>query len=788
MKNKAFAALIYALFWAGVGPVLGQQLSVEKIMQDPKTWIGTSPSNVFWSDDSKAIYFFWNPENAKSDSLYSYTLADKKIRKASAEERRAVFQGGTYNLGRTLKVFSRSGDLFLADIKTGKTRQLTRTVEAETAPFFALNESKIYFQRSNNLFSLDWATGEITQWTQFLSGIKKTDPRPNEQEKWLKNDQLMLFDVLRERAEKRKEGERIAKAEQPKRPKEIYIDDKQLDGLSLSPAGRFITFRLSKSASSKATIVPSYVTESGFTEDISSRSKVGYALAFSESYLYDMQRDTVLTIDTKGLPGLDRKPDYAKPDTAQKGKKTELRRVIVNGPSWNEDGSAAVVVVRSTDNKDRWIALLDPQTGKLKNLDHQRDEAWIGGPGVGFAFGMGSVGWLDKQQFWFQSEATGYSHLYVVNVTTGQQRAVTAGKWEVQSAQLSNDKGYFYLTTNEKHPGEQHFYQLNPNLAGYPRQALTSAEGAHQVVLSPDERYLATLYSTANKPWELFLQENTPQAKPQKITNSVTGDFKNYSWKTPEVLTIPASDGAQVYARLYRPSKKNGAAVVFVHGAGYLQNAHKWWSSYFREYQFHHLLNEIGYTVLDIDYRASAGYGRDWRTGIYRFMGGKDLEDHVDAARWLVQKEGIDPQRIGIYGGSYGGFITLMAMFTKPGVFAAGAALRPVTDWAAYNHGYTSNILNEPFTDSTSYRRSSPIYHASGLKGALLICHGLVDVNVHPQDSFRLAQRLMELRKENWELAIYPVEDHGFVEPTSWMDEYKRILKLFEAQLGPRKP
>jgi len=122
-------------------------------------------------------------------------------------------------------------------------------------------------------------------------------------------------------------------------------------------------------------------------------------------------------------------------------------------------------------------------------------------------------------------------------------------------------------------------------------------------------------------------------------------------------------------------------------------------------------------------------------------------------------------------------------MFTTPDVFAAGAALRPVTDWAHYNHGYTSDILNEPFADSVAYYKSSPIYHAAGLKGHLLICHGMVDVNVHFEDAVRLSQRLIELGKDNWELAVYPMEDHGFVDPTSWTDEYKRILKLFEANL-----
>ena len=133
----------------------------------------------------------------------------------------------------------------------------------------------------------------------------------------------------------------------------------------------------------------------------------------------------------------------------------------------------------------------------------------------------------------------------------------------------------------------------------------------------------------------------------------------------------------------------------------------------------------------------------------------------------------MNPKRIGVYGGSYGGFITLMAMFTTPDVFAAGAALRPVTDWAHYNHGYTSNILNVPQKDMEAYRRSSPIYFAEGLKGALLICHGMVDTNVHFQDSVRLVQRLIELRKENWTFAPYPVENHSFTEASSWADEYQ---------------
>jgi dipeptidyl aminopeptidase/acylaminoacyl peptidase len=218
-----------------------------------------------------------------------------------------------------------------------------------------------------------------------------------------------------------------------------------------------------------------------------------------------------------------------------------------------------------------------------------------------------------------------------------------------------------------------------------------------------------------------------------------------------------------------------------------LHNVHYWWSKYYREFMFHNFLADIGYTVIDIDYRGSAGYGRNFRTGNYRYMGGKDLSDIVDGVKYVLSNFDIDPEKVGVYGGSYGGFMTLMALFTEPYVFKSGAALRSVTDWAHYNHPYTSNILNVPYLDTIAYKRSSPIYFAEGLKGHLLMCHGMVDDNVQFQDIVRLSQRLIELRKENWELAVYPVEPHTFTEPSSWADEYKRIFKLFENTIGKKE-
>jgi len=222
---------------------------------------------------------------------------------------------------------------------------------------------------------------------------------------------------------------------------------------------------------------------------------------------------------------------------------------------------------------------------------------------------------------------------------------------------------------------------------------------------------------------------------------------------------------------------------MFVHGAGYLQNVSARYPVYFREQMFHNLLVQQGYVVLDMDYRASEGYGRDWRTAIYRQMGHPELEDYLDGVDYMVANHQGDRANVGIYGGSYGGFMSFMALFRAPEAFKAGAALRPVTDWTSYNHEYTSNILNTPELDPEAYKKSSPIEYVENLKGALLISHGMMDDNVFYQDSVRLSQRLIEMKKHNWTMASYPLERHGYVQPESWYDQYRRIYELFEANL-----
>jgi dipeptidyl aminopeptidase/acylaminoacyl peptidase len=765
-------------------------LKIGKIMQGER-FTGFSPEEIQWSPSGNNLYFTWNPNLEPVRSMYVINISNKTPEKVSIEVRKSLPSfNGAYNKNRSKVVYSKDGDLFLMEIKTGKVIRITSTLAYESNPVFSQKEDKIIYSVGSNLFSWEIGTGITVQLTDLKTGKEKKQDLPysNDRDKWLYNNQMYLIHVLAQRKEIDDLIRKDADLLKPERPKEIYTGQGMIRSVMFSPDFNYLTWQTFQPSENKRTIIPEYVTESGYTEENQSRTKVGTPSSSSGNLnIYDIKRDTVYSINLDDIPGLTDLPDYLSDypvknsDKTKKTNKPEKRVISINSLVWSDDANYAAVDIYSDDNKDRWIMLLDFKTGGLKLLDRQHDNAWIGGPGISYG---GTFGWLpDNKTLYFQSEETGFSHLYTLDVISGTKKALTSGKYEIYDLWLSNDKKTWYFVSNEVDPGIRELYKMDVKSGLKTR--LTNFNGGVEAVISPDEKYFAIRVSHANNPWELYLQENKEKAVPLKVTDSSTPEFRSYNWRVPEFIKFKASDGTLVPARLYKNNNtvKNGPAVIFVHGAGYLQNAHRWWSSYYHEYMFHNFLADNGYTVLDIDYRGSAGYGRDWRTAIYRYMGGKDLDDQVDGAKYLIEQQQVNPSKIGIYGGSYGGFITLMAMFTKPETFAAGAALRSVTDWAHYNHGYTSEILNTPVADSIAYVKSSPIYYAEGLKGALLICHGMVDDNVHFQDVVRLSQRLIELGKENWSMAVYPLERHSFIEPTSWTDEYKRIFKLFEDNL-----
>lgn len=793
MKKVAVLVLFAAVAFAAAAQQF--ELSVDNIMRGTGLY-GWTPEEVRWSPDGQRVYFSWKlyTDSLENDrDTYVVNRDGNGLRKLSDDEKKdAPPANAQWTRDRHRAVYLEDADVFLWDSATGKRRALTQTNDIETSPQFTFEENRVTFVRSNNVFAIDLVNGALVQLTNIVA---PDDKGPNvtlwddaakkgtASQEYIKGEERKLLDVIDRKAKKREEDEAKRKREHPIKP--FKLDKKQtLASARLTPDGKYVVLVINnESDKAKKTIVPNYVTEAVYTDTIPGREKVGDAQPPSRIAVVSSMTGEVkwfehgirplMPAEAQQKSATGTPPEEQGKASEQKTEKSESaqpkeREVNLRAPIWSEDGKHAFVVVRSSDNKDAWIMVFDPATAKGRTIVTMHDDAWLR-----FADNT-SWGWLaDNATIYYLSESTGFMHLYEVALDSGVVKALTSGKWEVDSVALSDDKRSFYLTTSEGSPFERHLYRMP--VAGGGSTRLTSMPGENEGVVSPDGNAIANVYSYTNKPPELYIGS-------KRITTSPAPDFANYAWLDVPIVNVPARDGVAVPAHIYKPAnwQPGGRAVIFVHGAGYLQNVNRAWSSYSHEYMFHHLLMSRGYLVLDIDYRGSRGYGRDWRTAIYRHMGGTDLDDQVDAAHWLVKEHGVDPKRIGIYGGSYGGFITLMAMFTTPEVFAAGAALRPVTDWAQYNNGYTSGILNLPQNDAEAYRRSSPIYFAQGLKGRLLICHGMVDTNVNFQDSVRLAQRLIELRKTNWELAMFPVENHGFVEPTSWADEYKRILKLFE--------
>jgi dipeptidyl aminopeptidase/acylaminoacyl peptidase len=747
-------------------PAPAFDLSIDNIMRGPELY-GRSPTQVRFSDDSRWVYFRWQRPGVDTAMVayrVSVTGGEPEALSRAAEDT-LYPEPGRWSRDRRFRVFVRNGDLWVYDASRGAARRLTDTRAAESNPQLSPDGRTAYFVREDNLWSLALESAALRQLTDVRRGAPPrglTERDTTGQRGFLRAEQRRLFEFIRRPP---REGPPFGARSDTTGPRPFYLSERQSIGRwEVSPDGRWLQVTLNeRAANAHVQEMPVWVTASGYLETPDNRTKVGDE--------QNTRRVAFIELVTGRVT-------WFEPDQGR-------RALDVDGLGWSDDGRWALLRGFAKDFTDRWLWVAGPDSFRPRLVDLLSDSAWVGGLSM-------SAGWLPgTPTVWFTSERSGWAHVYVASAEGGEPRALSdaAGRFEVRGVSPSLDGRRFYYHANAAHFGEQHLYVVPAG--GGAVQRLTTAEGRQDVEVSPDERWLAVLHSTANHPPELYLMPNRPGASWRQVTESPTEEWRRYAWRIPELVMVPARDGAEVPARLYRPARPNGAGVIFVHGAGYLQNAHRWWSSYSREYMFHHLLSERGYTVLDLDYRASAGLGRAWRTAIYRHMGGKDLDDQVDAARWMARSLGVDSARIGIYGGSYGGFITLMAMFTAPGVFAAGAALRPVTDWAHYNHGYTAAILNEPQDDSVAYRRSSPIYHAEGLRGALLIAHGMVDDNVNFQDAVRLVQRLIELRKEDWEIAIYPVEPHGFRMAASWADEYRRILRLFDRTLaasGGRRP
>ncbi|MCH8478534.1 MAG: prolyl oligopeptidase family serine peptidase [Wenzhouxiangella sp.] len=783
MRLRALVFLVLCLL-APAG--FAGSVDLRQIMADP-AWMGPPVEAAWWQLDGSALVYRVRRDESELRDLYRIRLADGTTDRldfadqAEIDGPNPVFHDAS---GRV--AFLRDGNLFVRLPGEAQARQLSRSTEDDSQPMFSPSGERLVFRRGAQWWQVEIESG--LAWPAANLRFEK-DPATAPEDS-LEQMQLRLFSSLRadvERERLGREAQRQAARDDASRAAAPWYlgDAMQPVNSSLSPDGRWLLLALRPAShnAGRRERMPHYVTLDGYVDIEEVRTQVGRnAPAPQTLWLLDLVEREKHELAFDDLPGVQDDP-LAELKAAQELDPLpdgQNRALAVIGMQWHTGAEQAAVMLRAIDNKDRWIATVDTRSPGLEPRHRLTDEAWIN-------WAFNDFGWLPgSDSIWFLSEESGYSHFYTVDTRRGRIRAHTSGEFEVMEPAVQADGRSVYLLSNRSHPTEYDLYRLDLRRDRLTR--LTEHRGIESFTVLPGHEQILLRFSEPYLPAQVGLVSRDG-GDILRLTDTRTESFRAMEWQAPEIVGIESSDGAgPIWSKFYpaRTEAPEGGhpVVLFVHGAGYLQNTHLRYPQYFREQMFHNLLTERGYHVLDMDFRASRGYGRDWRTAIYRQMGTPELQDLIDGVEWLVSEYGANPQRVGVYGGSYGGFMAFMALLNAPAVFQAGAALRPVTDWAHYNHPYTSNILNTPDVDPEAYLRSSPLEFAEGLQGHLLITHGMLDANVFYQDVVRLAQRLIDLEKENWELASYPLERHGFTRASSWLDQYRRILNLFESTIG----
>ena len=769
-------------------------------MADPD-WIGPPVKGEFWSVDGRAVYYETKRRGSPLSDLHK-VVAASGVQTVVADADLAQADGAAlFDAAGTRAAFLRGGDVFVRDVRSGRLTQITRSPDLKAGLQFSSDGHSLSFRVGAGWMLHDFNSGLTAPVAQVLAEKDPSVADSND----LRSFQLRTFSTLQrmhDDAEAQKErNKQLRRVDATRAAAPFYLgNDVVVRRSFLAPDAHWLLVVTAPKSAEKGREgqLTRYVTESGYEEFETERVRVGRNAPAPQSLLLlDLVAHTVYPLATDALPGITDDPlkaireENTPPATAAAPHSPPVNRSVwivsddpegaAGGAVWSRDSQSLAIQVFSIDNKDRWIASVDLARHVLVSQHRLSDPAWVN-------WNFNEFGWLnDNRTLWYASEESGYVQLYRKSLGAAAH-AITQGKFEVTEPVLSADGKWFYMQSNAEAPYAYDVYRV-PSTGGE-LQRLTHLQGVERFALREDGKELLVAHSAPYVRTQLAVLHADGAGALHELTDTRTPEYKAMTWVQPQIVQVPSThfDGT-IYAKVYGADGTNGAggaprpAVIFVHGAGYLQDVHKRYSYYFREQMFNSMLVQRGYAVIDLDYRASAGYGRDWRTAIYRQMGHPELEDLLDGKNWLIEHAHVDPHRVGVYGGSYGGFMTLMALFRAPGEFGAGAALRPVTDWMQYDHNYTSAILNDPQVDPISYQRSSPLEFAANLRDPLLICHGVIDDNVLFEDSMRLYQRLIELHKDNFSLSPYPLDRHGFANADSWLDEYKRIYTLFETRL-----
>jgi dipeptidyl aminopeptidase/acylaminoacyl peptidase len=698
--------------------------SLEQLFTRPYVW-GTQPSELQWSKRGGVLLFLWNAEGHRFLDLYAWHTATKKLVRLSNLEHE-------------------KDELNVREEEKDERQRRYLAPQAGLTAFSVSDDGKkAAFAYNGDLYL---ASTDGSQPASRLTRTKASETSPA-----LSPDGTLLASM--------RAGQIVV---QDLSSGQIWqatdVEGTTISGYQWAPDGKSFSYTVRKGLGRQLPL-PNYSGRTVTTRNIP-RSLAGD----------DPVEQSLFTISYDG----------GKPRAVDRGGD----RAQIVDTVWSPDSKRLLVSQIEPGWKKRRIGILDPGASKLRFIFEETDARWAETGLADWSPDGTSVVFTSEKP----NEKDAWAHLYRVPASGGEPVQLTHGAFEIRVERFAPYPprwagDWIYYTSNEGNTAQRNFYRVSPD--GTRKEKLSSGSGLRIGLVSEDGRHVAMLRADEANPFDIWVDK-------QRLTKSPGAAFNSYSWPEVRYVRFPSrGDKKPVAAKMllppgYKPDAKLAQplpAVVYIHGAGIATSVLEQWGSYNEyRYVFNAFLASRGYVVLDIDYRGSTGYGRDWRSDVYLHMGGKDLEDVLGGVDYLQSLGNIDVNRVGIWGVSYGGFMTAMAMFQAPGTFKAGSSWASVNDWENYNAVYTQQRLGTPERNPEAYRRSSPIHFSNRLQDKLLIVHGIVDDNVMFQDAVQLTEKLVQERKD-FSHIFYPQESHAFIRDETWIDAVRRTFDWFERYL-----
>jgi len=438
----------------------------------------------------------------------------------------------------------------------------------------------------------------------------------------------------------------------------------------------------------------------------------------------------------------------------------DTRTFLLPRVHWTPDSKHLAIERMNRVQNQIDVLLADAGIGTARSILSETDPHWINHNDL-FRF-------LDDGRFIWGSERDGFQHLYLYSLD-GKHKRITEGNWEVTDiAGVDEARQTIYYVSSESSPLERQLYSIKLN--GKDRARISQSAGTHQISMSPAADYYLDDFSSLTQPQQTTVHQIGGEEW-AVFRNADRSLIDNYLIQSPEIVSFKGHDGTDFYGRMIKPANFRAGekypAVVMVYGGPGLQTVVNAWEGA----GWAQVLAARGFVVWEMDNRGSSGRGHAFETPLYRRLGKTELADQLEGVRYLIAQGFVDPARVGIYGWSYGGFLTLYALLNSPDVFRAGIAGAPVTNWRNYDTIYTERYLGLPSENAEGYRASSPVEYASKLKAKLLMLHNIEDDNVLFQNTLQMAEALEQAGKV-FHMMVYPEKSHGVTGPV-----YKQLLE-----------